>query len=166
MAQQVQSLQDLLGNELQDLFDAEQHILKALPKMQQAASSNNLKQAFQMHEQQTQHHVQRLEQVFSDLGMPAKGKTCIAMQGIIREGEKLMQELSDPAVKDAGLIAAAQKVEHYEIASYGTVRTWAKELGQQNVANLLQQTLDEEGAANQKLTKIAESGVNVRAEQK
>ena len=114
---------------MQDLFDAEQQILKALPKMQQAASSNNLKQAFQLHEQQTQQHVQRLEQAFSALGVPAKAKPCLAMQGIIREGDKLMQELSDPAVKDAGLIAAAQKVEHYEIASYGTVRTWAKELG-------------------------------------
>ena len=160
---ELRSLQDLLQEQLQDLYDAEHQIVKALPQMAQKASSPQLKQALEQHLQVTQQQVQRLDQVFQQLGQPAKGKTCAAMQGLVKEGEELMKMQAEPAVMDAGLIASAQRIEHYEMAGYGTVRTWAQELGQQQVANLLQQTLNEEEQADQLLTQIAERRVNPQA---
>jgi ferritin-like metal-binding protein YciE len=159
----LESLQDLFVEQLQDLFDAEQQLVKAIPEMAKASSTDKLRKAFQMHLSQTEDQVRRLEQVFELLDMKPKGETCQAMQGLIREGKTIMKKDAEPAVLDAALIAAAQKVEHYEIASYGSVRTWAKELGYRDAANLLQETLEEESEANEKLTKIAESLVNPRA---
>jgi ferritin-like metal-binding protein YciE len=159
----LNSLEDLLVEQLQDLYDAEHQITKALPKMAKAAASSELQQAFQMHLQQTENHIKRLEQVFDMLGQKAKGKTCEAMKGLIKEGDELMSENATAEVLDAGLIASAQRVEHYEMAGYGSVRTWAQQLGKQEAAKLLQQTLDEEGATDHKLTQLAERMVNTRA---
>lgn len=149
------SLNDLLHAELQDLLHAENQLIKALPRMAGAAKSPELQAAFREHLEQTYHHVDRLTQVMQILGFPAKGKTCHAMKGLVEEGEEHIRQPASPAVKDAGLIAAAQKVEHYEIASYGTVRTFARLLGEDEVARLLQETLDEEGDTDKKLTDIA-----------
>jgi len=160
----LNTLQDLLIEELQDIYNAENQIIKALPKMAKAASAPQLQQAFEEHLQQTRTHVERLEQVFEQFGAKAKGKTCKAMQGLITEGEEMIKEKADPAVRDAGLISAAQRVEHYEMAAYGTVRTYARQLGQQQAAKLLQQTLDEEGTTDKKLTQLAESLINLEAE--
>src|SRR5262249_52536334 len=151
LAMKLQSLQDLLMNELRDLYHAENQILKALPKMAKAASSEELRHAFEEHLEQTQGHVDRLEQVFDRLGTKAKGKKCEAVQGIIEEGKELMGEDVEEPVLDAGLICAAQKVEHYEMAGYGCARTWAQQLGHNDIADLLQKTLDEEGQADHKL---------------
>ncbi len=159
----LNNLQDLLVEQLQDLYDAEQQLTKALPKMAQAATSSQLQTAFNDHLAQTEGHVRRLEQAFEQLGEKAERKTCKAMQGLIAEGDEVIKEKGDPQVKDAALIAAAQRVEHYEMAGYGSVRTFAQTLGLFEVASLLQQTLDEEGAADKKLTKIAESSVNKQA---
>lgn len=159
----LNSLEDLFVEQLQDLYDAEHQITKALPKMAKAASSSQLQQAFQMHLQQTEQQIQRLEQVFESVGQKAKGKTCEAMKGLIKEGDELMSMDAAPEVLDAGLIAAAQRVEHYEMAGYGSVRTWAQQLSNQQAAQLLQQTLDEEGQTDHKLTKLAESMVNTKA---
>jgi ferritin-like metal-binding protein YciE len=160
----LNTLQDLLIEELQDIYDAENQILKALPKMAKAASTPQLQQAFEEHLQQTRTHVERLDRVFEQFGAKPKGKTCKAMQGLITEGDEMIKEKADPAVRDAGLISAAQRVEHYEMAAYGTVRTYARQLGKQQVAGLLQQTLDEEGTTDKKLTQLAESLVNLEAE--
>lgn len=157
------SLEDLFREHLQDLYDAEHQILKALPKMIEAASSPELKRAFELHLQQTQGQIRRLEQVFDQLGAKPQGKICAAMQGLIVEGEELMAMRADPTVMDAGLIAAAQRVEHYEIAGYGCLRTWARQLGFNQVVGLLQQTLDEEERTDKQLTQIAERAVNVKA---
>jgi ferritin-like metal-binding protein YciE len=157
------SLQDLFVNQLEDLYDAEQRLTKALPKMADAANSPQLKQAFQSHLVETQGHVSRLETVFAQLGVEPKRETCDAMKGLITEGEEMINSTGDAAVKDAALIAAAQRVEHYEIAAYGTVRTFARRLGLERAASTLQQTLQEEEAADKKLTTIAESSVNVQA---
>lgn len=159
----LNSLQDLLIEQLQDLYDAETQITKALPKMADATLSSQLKQAFQMHLDQTKRQIERLEQVFEHFGEKAQGKTCKAMQGLIKEGEELMKERADAAVMDAGLIAAAQRIEHYEMAGYGTVRTWANLLGNKQAATLLQQTLDEEEQTDQKLSELAERVINERA---
>lgn len=159
----LNSLQDLYLEQLQDLYDAEQQITKALPKMAKAASSPELKKSFELHLEQTQNQITRLEQVFEQLGEKATGKTCKAMKGLIAEGEELMSEEADPAVMDAGLIAAAQRVEHYEMAGYGTLRTWATILGMNDSVKLLQQTLDEEGETDHKLSALAEKTVNVKA---
>jgi ferritin-like metal-binding protein YciE len=159
----LNSLNDLFVVQIQDLYDAEQRLTKALAKMAEAASSKQLKSAFQEHLRETEQHVTRLEKVFSVMGVTPQRDTCEAMKGLIAEGEEVISATGDAEVKDAALIAAAQRVEHYEIAGYGTVRTLAQHLGQEEVAQLLQQTLDEEGACDQKLTKIAESTVNVRA---
>ena len=140
----IKSLQELLLEELKDLYDAEHRILKALPKMAQAATNQQLKQGFEFHRTQTEQHVARLEKAFEQLDASAKKKTCEAIKGIIEEGEDLMGTKMEPEVADAALIGAAQKVEHYEIASYGTVRSWAQQLGQAEVASLLEQTLEEE----------------------
>jgi ferritin-like metal-binding protein YciE len=159
------SLEELFQEQLQDLYDAEHQILKALPKMITAASSPELKRAFEAHLQQTQGQVRRLEQVFDQIGAKAQGKTCVAMQGLISEGEELMSMRADPTVMDAGLIAAGQRVEHYEIAGYGCLRTWALQLGLTQAAQLLQQTLNEEEQTDKQLTQIAERAVNVKAAQ-
>ena len=160
---EMDSLRELYVEGIKDLYSAENQILKALPKMAKAASSPQLQQAFQMHLEQTQGQVQRLERIFEKLGASPKGKTCKAMEGLVAEGEELLKEDADPAVLDAGLIAAAQRVEHYEIAGYGTVRTYARLLKDNEAAQLLQQTLDEEGETDKKLTQLAESGINVEA---
>jgi ferritin-like metal-binding protein YciE len=157
-------LQDLFVKELQDLYDAEHQILKALPKMTKAATAPELQQAFQHHQTQTENQVKRLEQIFQQLNASSKGKSCKAMQGIIAEGEEMIKEQADPAVKDAGLIAAAQRVEHYEIAGYGCARTYAAQLGHTQAAGLLQQTLDEEGATDKSLSVLAERVINLEAE--
>ena len=160
----LSTLQDLFVEQLQDLHDAENQILKALPKMAKAASAPELRQAFEEHLEQSRAHVERLDQVFKQLDAKSKGKPCKAMQGLITEGEELIKEKADPAVRDAGLIAAAQRVEHYEMAAYGCARTYARQLGQNQAAGLLQLTLDEEGATDKKLTYLAETLINLEAE--
>jgi ferritin-like metal-binding protein YciE len=160
---EMNSLQDLMVDQLKDLYNAESQLVKALPKMAKAATNPQLKQAFTTHLEQTKGHVERLEQVFDSMGLSAKGKTCKAMKGLIEEGKEMMDEDAEPEVMDAGLIAAAQRVEHYEMAGYGALRTYARQLGWQDVATTLQQTLDEEGGADKKLTAIAESHVNAEA---
>jgi len=149
---------------LKDLYSAEKQLVKALPKMAKAAQSPDLQKAFQNHLKQTEGHVDRIERIFSDMEGSPRGKKCAAMEGLVEEGSELLQEDIEPNVLDAGLIAAAQKVEHYEIASYGTVRAWAERLGKNRAVQLLQQTLDEESAANEKLTQIAESQANLVAQ--
>jgi len=161
----IDSLDILLEEELKDIYSAEKQLLKALPKMAKKASSDELRTAFEEHLTVTEGQVTRLEEVFEVLGKTAKAKTCKAMEGLIEEATELMEEDADDAVMDAGLIAAAQKVEHYEIASYGTVRTWANLCGKEDAAELLQETLDEEAEADQKLTELAESLVNPAAEE-
>lgn len=158
------NLNDLFINQLEDLYDAEKRLTEALPKMSQAAASPDLKRAFDEHLSQTQTHVARLEQVFKRIGCPPKRETCEAMKGLISEGEGIVSAKGDPDTRDAGLIAAAQKVEHYEIAGYGTVRTFAQQLGMNDAAQLLQQTLEEEGETDKRLTRLAESRVNVQAQ--
>jgi ferritin-like metal-binding protein YciE len=164
MASKLRTLDDLYTDMLKDLYSAEKQLVKALPKLAKNAQSPDLQKAFQEHLKQTERHVERIERIFSDLGGSPRGKKCVGMEGLVAEGNELLQEDTDPDVLDAGLIAAAQKVEHYEIASYGTVRTWAERLGYTNAVQLLQQTLDEEGDANKKLTEIAESHVNMEAQ--
>jgi ferritin-like metal-binding protein YciE len=159
----LDSLRDLLVEELRDLYSAETQLLDALPKMEQAASSNELKSAFNHHLEQTREHVSRLEHIFQQLGENPSGETCEAMKGLIKEGEILIKAKGDPDVQDAGLIGAAQRVEHYEIAGYGTARSLARRLGQGQMVETLQQTLNEEAEADKKLTSIAESDVNVAA---
>jgi ferritin-like metal-binding protein YciE len=164
MVSKITTLEDLYTDMLKDLYSAENQLVKALPKMAKAAQSPDLQKAFQNHLKQTEGHVDRIERIFSDMDGSPRGKKCAAMEGLVEEGSELLQEDIDPNVLDAGLIAAAQKVEHYEIASYGTVRAWAERLGNNRAAQLLQQTLDEESAANEKLTQIAESQANVVAQ--
>jgi ferritin-like metal-binding protein YciE len=159
----LNSLNDLFVLQLQDLYDAEQRLTKALPKMADAASNKELKSAFTKHLRETEHHVKRLEKIFSILGVTAQRETCEAMKGLIAEGDEAVSAGGDPQVRDAALIAAAQRVEHYEIAGYGTVRTLAEQLGHKEIARILQETLDEEGACDKKLTEIAESRVNAQA---
>jgi ferritin-like metal-binding protein YciE len=161
----MQDLQDLYIEELRDIYNAEKQLVKALPKMAKKASHDELKQAFTTHLEETKGHVERLEQIFEKLGKRAGGKTCKAMQGIVEEGKDMMEEDAEPEVLDAALIAAAQRAEHYEIAAYGTVRTYAKLLGDEKAAKLLQTTLDEEGNTDKKLTQLAESSINVEAQQ-
>ncbi|HUK16723.1 MAG TPA: ferritin-like domain-containing protein [Bryobacteraceae bacterium] len=159
----LNSLRDLYITELKDLYDAENRIIKALPKMAEAANSPDLRCAFEEHLQQTRDHVSRLEQVFQKLDETAKGEKCKGIAGIIDKGEDLMDEDAAPAVGDAALIASAQRVEHYEIAAYGTLRTFARRLGFSDQEALLNQTLQEEGAADKKLTGLAESYINESA---
>ncbi len=160
----IESLKTLLEEELKDLYSAEKQLVKALPKMAKKASSEQLKSALEEHLEVTKAQVTRLEEVFEALGKSAKAKTCKAMQGLIAEAEEIMGEDATDSVLDAGIIAAAQKVEHYEIASYGTVRTWARLCGEEEAADLLQETLDEEGEADKLLTELAESVINPDAE--
>jgi ferritin-like metal-binding protein YciE len=159
----LESLRELLIEQLQDLYDAEQRITKALPKMEKAATSQELKAAFRKHLAETEGHVGRLEQVFQQLGQSAKGKTCKAMEGLIAEGEEMIKEDAEPEVRDAALIAAAQRVEHYEMAGYGTVRAYARLLNHQDSVRLIEQTLSEEKATDDALTRIAEGSINVEA---
>ena len=160
----LQSLEDLFLHDLKDLYNAENQILKALPRMAKKASSPDLRRAFEMHLKQTEGQVKRLERVFDLFDERARGKTCKGMQGLVEEGKEMMTEedISDD-VLDAALIAAAQKVEHYEIAAYGTARTYAEMLGNDAAAKLLQQTLDEEGETDKKLTQLAEQLITVEA---
>jgi ferritin-like metal-binding protein YciE len=162
---ELQSLKDLYIDELKDLYSAEKQLVKALPKMVKAATNAELKQAFADHLEQTEGHVERLERVFEMLGASPRGKKCVGMEGLIEEAKELLEEDSEEEVLDAGLISKAQHVEHYEIAGYGTVRTYARQLGEEEQAELLQQTLDEEGEADQLLTQLAESSINIEAEQ-
>jgi ferritin-like metal-binding protein YciE len=159
----LDSLKKLFIEELRDLYSAEQQLTKALPKMAEASSSPELRRGFEHHLEQTKGHVNRLEQIFQKLGESPKGKTCKAMEGLVAEGEEMIKENAEPAVRDAGLIAAAQRVEHYEIAGYGTVRTYARLLKDEECVRLLQQTLDEEGETDKKLTQLAETSINIEA---
>jgi len=159
----LRSLQDLYVEELKDLYSAESQLLTALPKMAKAASAPELGQAFTDHLKETEGHVERLQTIFERLGSSPKGKKCKAMEGLIEEGKEMISEDAEPSVKDAALIGAAQRVEHYEMAGYGCVRTYASLLGRDEAADLLQQTLDEEGAANKKLTQLAETIINAQA---
>ena len=162
-SKKLETLEELFVEQLRDLYDAENQLTKALPKMADAAHSDQLKSAFQEHLGETEGHVARLEQVFNLLGQDASRETCEAMEGLISEGEGIVKAKGDSAVLDAALIAAAQRVEHYEMAGYGTARSLATSLGNARAAELLQQTLDEEAAADRKLTDIAESFANVQA---
>ena len=159
----LESVEDLFLAELRDLYDAENQLLKALPKLAEAASAPALKLAFSQHLEETKGHVGRLDRVFRELDVKPSGETCEAMKGLVKESEEFIQAKGEPLVRDAGLIGAAQRVEHYEMAGYGTARTLAKRLGFQDIATTLQKTLEEEGEADRKLTAVAENEVNVRA---
>lgn len=157
------TLEDLFYDTLKDIYYAERQILKALPKMARAAQSEELKAGFLEHRDQTEGQIERLQQVFEIIGRRAQGKTCEAIQGIIAEGEEIMEDFKGTSALDAGLISSAQAVEHYEIARYGTLKTWAQTLGHKEAATLLDQTLQEEGATDQKLTKLAGTAANAKA---
>ena len=159
----LKTLEDLFVHELRDLHSAEKQLTKALPKMAKAASSERLRQGIQEHLEQTREHENRLDQILKQLGKTSRGARCEAMEGLIEEGQRLIDEDAEPHVKDAGLISAAQRVEHYEIAGYGTARTYAKLLGHSEAEDLLQLTLDEEHATDEKLTELAMSEINVEA---
>ena len=158
------NLQELFHETLKDIYFAEKKILSALPKMAKAAQSQSLKAAFEKHENETQEHVTRLEKVFEEIDQTPRGKTCDAIVGIIEEGQEVMKEFKGAPALDAGLLAAAQAVEHYEIARYGTLKTWAAELGLNQAVNLLDTTLGEEKKTDETLTKLAESEVNQHAQ--
>ena len=160
---ELETLTDLYIHELKDLFSAEKQLLKALPKMAKAASNKELVAGFQEHLEQTKGHAQRLEQILSNHKTTTRGPKCKGMEGIVAEGSEMIEEEADPEVKDAGLIAAAQRVEHYEMAGYGTARSYAELLDDQEGAKLLQTTLEEEKQTDQKLTKLAKSAINVAA---
>jgi ferritin-like metal-binding protein YciE len=160
---EFQTLNDLLIDELRDLYDAERQLVKAIPKMAKAAESDELRSALEEHLMVTQNQVERLDQIFESLGEKPTGKKCAAMHGLIEEGQEAVSAKGDRNVRDAAIIGAAQKVEHYEMAAYGTARTHAETLGQTETASLLQQTLDEEGEADKKLTELAETLINQQA---
>ena len=162
---EMESLQDLLVEEMRDLYNAENQLTKALPKMAKKACNPQLKRAFETHLRETEVHVERLQKIFEKLGKKPTGKKCAAMEGIIEEGKEMMAEDMEEDTMDAALISAAQKAEHYEIATYGTVRTWAQLLGDEQTARSLQQTLDEEGKTDKLLTQLAESSINIEAAQ-
>jgi ferritin-like metal-binding protein YciE len=161
----LETMRDLLVHEIRDIYNAEQQILKALPKMVRAAENPTLAQALQTHLRETEEQVVRLERVFEELGVPARGKKCKGMEGLLDEGKEILEEEGSPLVKDAAMIGAAQKVEHYEIAAYGTMKSMAELLGLAQVAQLLDQTLQEEMATDELLTHIAEGQVNEMAMQ-
>jgi ferritin-like metal-binding protein YciE len=160
----LKTLEDLFVHELKDLYSAEQQLIKALPKMAKAASSEHLRAGFEEHLEQTKGHAERLEKILDDLGQSHRGTKCKAMEGLVEEGKQMIDEDAPPQVKDAGLIAAAQRVEHYEIAGYGTACTFAKILGHSEAEEALQKTLDEEKETDEKLSDLARSEVNVAAE--
>lgn len=159
----ITTLEDLLTDELKDLYSAENQLVKALPKMAKTAQSKELRAAFEEHLKQTQNQVERLERVAKDLGVSPKGKKCVGMEGLIEEGKEIMSEAQEVGPMEAGMIGAAQKVEHYEIAAYGTAIAHARQLGFNNVASILEKTLEEEKMTDEKLTKLAENQVNVQA---
>ncbi len=161
----IKNLHDLFASELRCIYSAEKQILKALPKLARAAGREELRAAFQEHLEQTRNQVTRLESVFEELDQKPRGKTCEALEGLAADGEELIDKTADPATLDAGLIAAAQKVEHFEIASYGCLIAWARQLGLEKAPELLQQTLAEEEETDRKLTSLAESKVNQEAPQ-
>jgi len=161
---QMDDLQDLLIDHLKDLYSAENQLVKALPKMAKAATNEELKAGFQEHLEQTKQHVARLEEICRSLEVTPKGKKCMGMEGLIAEGQELIAEDAEDAVLDAGLISAAQKVEHYEIAAYGTARTWAQQLELEDAVRLLEETLAEEKETDERLTELATSLVNEEAE--
>jgi len=163
LGDRIKTMDDLFLHTLQDIYYAESHITKALPQMIDKSSDPQLRQAFQIHLEETRNQIQRLEQVFRQHGAEAKGVDCPAIDGITEEAQELMSEVEDPEVRDAAILAAAQAVEHYEITRYGTLIAWAKELGRPDCAQLLQQNLDEEKAIDKKLTAMAESRVNRKA---
>jgi ferritin-like metal-binding protein YciE len=165
MAKKVTHLEQLLVDQLKDLYSAETQLIKALPKMARAASSEDLKKGFEQHLKVTETQAERIEEVFKVAGLDGspRGKKCVGMEGLIKEAEEILKEDMEADVRDAGLIAAAQKVEHYEIASYGTARAYAETLGHKQAAMLLQKTLDEESMTNEKLTQLAESHINIEA---
>ena len=156
----MQSLEDLMQDELKDIYDAEKQLTKALPKLAKKATNEELRDALETHLQETEGHVERLEQIFEQLGMPVRGKRCEGMKHLIDEGNDMISDAEEDSTRDAIMIAAVQKTEHYEIASYGTLRTWANVLGHGDIASLCEETLEEEKAADEKLTAIAESFVN------
>ncbi len=159
----MKTLDDLLAHELKDLYSAEKQITKALPKMIKAATSEDLQDALQNHLEETEQQISRLEKIFKKLDLPSRGPKCKAMEGLVAEGKEVMEEDGEPAVIDAALIGAAQRVEHYEMAGYGVVRTFASLLGENAAVATLQRTLDEEGAADKKLPGHAESIINIEA---
>src|SRR6266550_7948564 len=161
---ELETLKDLHIYELKDLHNAEKQLTKALPKMAKAASNQQLAEGFREHLEQTEEHVNRLEQILESLDQSTRGRKCKGMEGLIEEGSEMIEEDAEDEVRDAGLIAAAQRVEHYEIAGYGCVRTYAELLGDTKGAELLQQTLDEEGATDKKLTELAKTLINIRAQ--
>jgi len=163
MASKMRTLEDLYIDLLKDLYSAEKQLTKALPKMAKNAEASDLKKAFQDHLKQTERQAERIERIFADLDGSPRGKKCVGMEGLVEEGNEVMKEAAEPDAMDAGLIAAAQKVEHYEIAGYGTAKAWAHQLGYHEAARLLEQTLEEESMANELLTRIAESHVNMEA---
>jgi len=158
-------LHELFLEELADIYSAEQQLTKALPKMAKAAESEELREAFEEHLEQTQEQISRIDQVFESLDESMKRKTCKAMQGLVEEGTEVMQEYKGSPAIDAALIAAAQKIEHYEIATYGTLCTWAEQMGHQDALDLLKQSIDEEETTDERLTELAESLANPQAEQ-
>jgi ferritin-like metal-binding protein YciE len=159
----LESLKDLYLEQLKDLYSAETQLIEALPKMAQAASAPDLRKAFNDHLRQTSEHVRRLEKIFQNLQESPQGHTCEGMKGLVKEGEQMMKMQGEPSVVDAGLIAAAQRVEHYEIAGYGTVRTYAELLGKEDHVTLLERTLQEEEETDERLTELAENHVNEEA---
>lgn len=160
---EIDSLRKLYVEELKDLYSAEKQILQALPRMAKKVQNQKLRQAFEEHVEVTRKQVERLDQIFESLERSPRGKKCKGMEGLLEEGKEMMEENMDPEVLDAALLSAAQKVEHYEIAGYGTVRSYAKLLGEEEHVRLLQQTLDEEGQTDKLLTQLAESSINVEA---
>lgn len=160
------TLNDLFIDTLKDIYFAERQIVKALPKMARAAQSPELKAAFKKHQEETQGQIERLQQVFELVGKPARGKTCEAIQGIIAECEEIMEEFAGSSALDAGLISSGQAVEHYEIARYGTLKNWATELGMNDAAKLLDETLQEEGATDEALTQLANASINLKGKKK
>jgi ferritin-like metal-binding protein YciE len=164
VAMKLENLHDVLVHELRDLYSAEKQLTKALPKMAKAASNPDLAAGFEKHLEQTEEHVNRLESIFKELEVSSRGDKCKGMEGLIKEGSKVLEEDAPGAVTDALLISAAQRVEHYEIAGYGSAISFAELLGQGNIAKILRETLDEEKATDKKLTEIAETAVNLEAE--
>jgi len=159
---ELDTLKDLYVDEIKDLYSAEKQLVKALPKMAKAAKDKQLQDAFRTHLRETEQHVTRLERICQELGVSPRGKKCVGMEGLIEEGSEMIRD-AKPEALDAGLISKAQHVEHYEMAGYGVVRTYARQLGYDSQAELLQQTLDEEGKADHLLTELAEAGINVEA---
>ncbi len=160
---ELETLKDLYVHELKDLYSAEKQLLKALPKMAKAATNEQLAAGFTQHLGETKEHVARLEQILKDLGQSTRGPKCKGMEGLVAEGQEMIEEEADEEVRDAGLISAAQRTEHYEIAGYGCARTYAELLGEKAAAKILQQTLDEEGATDKKLTQLAVTTINLAA---